>query len=190
MHPSGYQLAASFIDKIQIHHILHDGLRKLKGIELRNAYLIKYSRGGQYFFAIEKKSIYVYNAYTFNELKKISVVTPKIYSLVFADHDKAFAVVGADGFVGRWKLPSFEEIKVGEDPQANWTNYKAIDFVKEARDKKDSNVSVPGENEPYQLGVVGTDDRGLQRLKIINRENSVIRDWNFIQDPEEPGMLT
>ena len=93
MHPSGYQLAASFIDKIQIHHILHDGLRKLKSIELRNAYLIKYSRGGQYFFAIEKKSIYVYNAYTFNELRKIDVITPKIYSLVFADLDKAFAAV-------------------------------------------------------------------------------------------------
>ena len=159
MHPSGYQLAASFIDKIQIHHILHDGLRKLKSIELRNAYLIKYSRGGQYFFAIEKKSIYVYNAYTFNELRKIDVITPKIYSLVFADLDKAFAVVGADGFMGRWKLPSFEEIKVGEDPQANWTNYKAIDFVKEPKGDGQQISSSTGEAEAYQLGVVGTDER-------------------------------
>ena len=41
IHPSGYQLAASFIDKIQIHHILHDGLRNLKKIELRNAHIIQ-----------------------------------------------------------------------------------------------------------------------------------------------------
>lgn len=52
IHPSGYQLAASFIDKILIHHILHDKLRHFKAIELRNAQLIKYSTGGQYFFAI------------------------------------------------------------------------------------------------------------------------------------------
>ena len=69
MHPSGYQLAASFIDKIQIHHILHDGLRKLKSIDLRNAYIIKYSKGGSYFFAVEKQSIYIYNAYTLVQLK-------------------------------------------------------------------------------------------------------------------------
>ena len=46
IHPSGYQLAASFIDKIQIHHILHDELRLIKNIDLRNASLIKYSKGG------------------------------------------------------------------------------------------------------------------------------------------------
>jgi len=110
MHPSGYQLAASFIDKIQVHHILHDGLRKLKSIEIRNANIIKYSRGGHYFFAIEKQNISVFNAYTYVELRKIVVTAPRIFNLVFADMDKAFAVVGGDGYLNRWKLPSFEEI--------------------------------------------------------------------------------
>ena len=73
MHPSGYQLAASFIDKIQIHHILHDELRLIKSIDLRNASLIKYSKGGQYFFAIEKTTVYIFNAYTFVELHKFGV---------------------------------------------------------------------------------------------------------------------
>ena len=38
--------------------------------------------------------------------------------------------------------------------------------------------------------MVGSDDRNLQRWKIVNRENAVMRDWNFVQDPEEPGILT
>ena len=88
------------------------------------------------------------------------MVTPKIYSLVFADLDKAFAVVGADGFIGRWKLPSFEEIKVGEDPAANWTNYKAVDFVKEQKNADGGQSNAINESDQYQLGVVGTDDRG------------------------------
>ena len=189
IHPSGYQLAASFIDKIQIHHILHDGLRKLKSIELRNAYLIKYSRGGHYFFAVEKKSIFVYNAYTFNELRKIDVNTPKVFSLVFADLDRAFAVVGADGFIGRWKLPSFEEIVASDDQAAapTWNNYKAIDFVKEPKDQQQS---TSGENDAYQLGIVGSDDNNQQRIKIVNKDNQVIKNYNFVQDPEEHGMLT
>ena len=68
-----------------MHHILHDGLRKLKSIELRNAYIIKYSKGGHYFLAVEKQSIYVFNAYTMVQLGKIDFSTPKIFSLVFAE---------------------------------------------------------------------------------------------------------
>ena len=107
MHPSGYQLAASFIDKIQIHHILHDELRLVKSIDLRNASLIRYSKGGQYFFAIEKSTIYIYNAYTFVELHKFGVdaTNGKILDLVFADQDKAFAVVSSCGLIGRYMLP-------------------------------------------------------------------------------------
>ena len=41
---------------------MHDGLRKLKSIDLRNAYLIKYSKGGQYFFAVEKNTAKVQKA--------------------------------------------------------------------------------------------------------------------------------
>ena len=55
MHPSGYQLASSFIDKIWIHHILHDELRPSRFIEIRNAQIIKYSKGGHLFIAIEKQ---------------------------------------------------------------------------------------------------------------------------------------
>ena len=125
-----------------MHHILHDGLRKLKSIELRNANIIKYSSGGHYFFATEGSNIHIYNAYTFTSLKKIVVNTSKIFGLVFADLDKAFAAVGADGYLNRWKLPSFDEIGqsiIGNrEPYAatksGWSDFKAIDFVKEAKD--------------------------------------------------------
>ena len=69
----------------------------MKSIELRNAYTIKYSKGGHYFFAIERQNsekretdvagsssnIYIYNAYTYVLLKRISIRTSKVFSLVF-----------------------------------------------------------------------------------------------------------
>lgn len=35
IHPSGYCMAASFIDKIRIHHILHDEFKHYQNIEIR-----------------------------------------------------------------------------------------------------------------------------------------------------------
>jgi len=36
IHPSGYYLAASFIDKVRLYHILHDELRHYKNVEVKN----------------------------------------------------------------------------------------------------------------------------------------------------------
>lgn len=76
--------------------------------------------------------------------------------MVFADLDKAFAVVGANGFIGRWKLPSFTEYSKSCDAEQEgaWSDYKSIDFVKEP---KEPSSSQSAENEPLQLVVVGTD---------------------------------
>lgn len=43
LHPSGYQCAIAFIDKVLIHNILHDELRTYHKLECPNAYIIKYS---------------------------------------------------------------------------------------------------------------------------------------------------
>ena len=59
-----------------------------------------------------------------------------MFNLVFADLDKGFAVVGANGFLGRWKLPSFEEYFQSSEDLAKdkWCDYKGIDFIKEPRE--------------------------------------------------------
>lgn len=36
IHPSGYYMAASFFDKINFYHILHDELRHYKNVEIKN----------------------------------------------------------------------------------------------------------------------------------------------------------
>ena len=64
IHPSGYYLAASFIDKIRIYHILHDELRHYKNIEIKNCQKMKFCTGGHLFFAIDNKQIHIFNSYT------------------------------------------------------------------------------------------------------------------------------
>ena len=53
IHPSGYYMAASFIDKIRFSHILHDEFKHYKNIEIRNCKLLKFSTGGHLFVCIE-----------------------------------------------------------------------------------------------------------------------------------------
>jgi hypothetical protein len=53
MHPSGYYLAASFLDKIRIYHILHDELRQYKTLEIKNCQRMRFNTGGNFFFVVD-----------------------------------------------------------------------------------------------------------------------------------------
>ena len=48
LHPSGYYLAAGFVDKVRIMHVLHDELREFRTLEIKNCNRLKFSNGGQF----------------------------------------------------------------------------------------------------------------------------------------------
>ena len=82
----------------------------------------------------------------------------KIQSLVFADMDKAFALVSSCGLIARYSLPKFDkdierraDIKHGD----NWSNFRGIDFIKDTKEY----ISSSGVDETLLLGVVGTDEQ-------------------------------
>jgi WD40 repeat protein len=170
LHPSGYQLAITFIDKVAIHHILNDDLLQTNQIETRGVYFSKYSSGGQYFFAVERSNLFVYNAYTFVKIQTLRVDTQKVLNIVFSQYDRAFAVLGADGWIGRYALPSFKMILKATLPDAKldkWKSYRDIVFLPDTKEAQKNDGEM-------QLCVVGTDGE-LQRLKIVNQQNKVIR---------------
>jgi hypothetical protein len=53
MHPSGYYMAAGFIDRIRIMHILHDELRDFRHLPIKGCNKMKFSTGGQFFVAVD-----------------------------------------------------------------------------------------------------------------------------------------
>ena len=54
MHPSGYYIAASFIDKIRMNHILNDEFKHYANIDIRYCKHMKFSQGGHIFACIEQ----------------------------------------------------------------------------------------------------------------------------------------
>jgi hypothetical protein len=71
MHPSGYYMAASFIDKIRIHHILNDEFKHYQNLEIRYCKLMRFSQGGHLFACVDGDKILIYNSYTLAKLKEI-----------------------------------------------------------------------------------------------------------------------
>ena len=68
LHPSGYYMAAGFLDKVHIMHILHDKLRLFRALEIKNCNKMKFSNGGQFLALTDQKNIYIYASYTLENL--------------------------------------------------------------------------------------------------------------------------
>lgn len=71
MHPSGYYMAASFIDKIRLHHILNDEFKHYKNLDIKYCKLMKFSQGGHLFACLDNDQIMIYNAYTLTKIRSI-----------------------------------------------------------------------------------------------------------------------
>lgn len=83
-------------------------MRQFKSLEIKNATLIRYSRGGQYFIAVEKQWVHVFNAYTLQPLQKFKHTGVKATDIIFEENDKAFALISSCGYLGKWKIPGFQ----------------------------------------------------------------------------------
>lgn len=114
IHPSGYYMAASFIDKIRVYHIMHDELRHYKSLEIKNCSKMRFNPGGNLFFVVDGKTLLIFNSYTLQKVHQIKTTSEGVADIVFGDKDSSFGIVTPDGFIGRYKLPSFATIRERE----------------------------------------------------------------------------
>ena len=108
MHPSGYYMAAAFIDRVRVMHVLDDELREYRTLDHRSCNKMKFSSGGQYLIIVEQKNFFIYASYTLECLAKNKSPSPFISSIAFNDNDTQFGMVSGDGFVYRYDLVNFK----------------------------------------------------------------------------------
>ena len=100
-------------------------------MNVKNCKIMKFSSGGHFFACVEGRNILVYNAYTLKKMKTIEMVRApektEITQLVFNNKDVAIGVCGNNGYVGRWRIPSFEVIK--EEAGRKNMSYNSLDFI-------------------------------------------------------------
>ena len=112
MHPSGYYMAASFIDKIRIYHILNDEFKHFQNIDIRYCKIMKFSTGGHLFACLNDDKILIFNAYTLAKLREIELGqnSKLIQSMIFHENDKALTVTGINNYIARWEMPHFKKV--------------------------------------------------------------------------------
>jgi WD40 repeat protein len=104
LHPSGYYMAAGFIDRVRIMHVLDEELRDFRSLEHRSCHRLKFSNGGQLLVIVEQKMFFVYASYTLECLVRSKCPSPTVSSIAFNDKDTCFSLVSGDGFVYRYDL--------------------------------------------------------------------------------------
>jgi cilia- and flagella-associated protein 57 len=135
IHPSGYYMAASFIDKIRFHHILHDEFKPYQSIDIRYCRLMKFSTGGHLFACVDNSQLHIFDSYTLEKLHSIDLAVPakQVSQILFNERDSSIAVTGMHGYCGRWSLPSYscllETTPAAEGNEGSDLTHKSVDFV-------------------------------------------------------------
>ena len=113
IHPSGYYLAAGFIDKLRFYHILNEHLRLYRDLSVKNASIIKFSYGGSMIAVAYPRgaktsqyNVAIYHAYT---LEIIYVSSTPAHStqamdLLWAKKDHVLYSCGLDGGINVIKI--------------------------------------------------------------------------------------
>ena len=132
VHPSGYYMAAGFVDKVRVMHILDDELRDFRILDHKNVSKMKFSNGGQFLVIVEQRMFYIYSSYTLELLTKNKSASTTISSISFNTNDTGMAMT-AEGFVSRYDLVNFKF--KGEGTIDRNCDFRSSLFIPDAKDE-------------------------------------------------------
>lgn len=104
IHPSGLYCVIGFADKLKFIKILGSTLVEEKFYAIRKCEEVKFSKGGQFFAAVNGTIINIYNTFTLQAVHSLRGHTAKIKSLIWAEEDTHIISVGKDGCVLEFQL--------------------------------------------------------------------------------------
>jgi WD40 repeat protein len=127
-HPTGYYLAVGFVDKIRICHVLQDELRVYREISIKQATVLKFSRGGSMLAAASSKVVYVYSAYTLQQLIALKFHAAPVQDISWSIRDLHLVTVGSDGGIYEFDTENFNKLK---DFQERSSDFVSVTYMKD-----------------------------------------------------------
>lgn len=133
-HPNGYYLALGTISAVRMIYIMEERPFEYRDLNLKNVTLLKFSRGGQYLAAAQKKpnsshyKIFILNSYTLEVVDDYPAHTNKCTDMVWGYHDEALYSCGEDGLLKIWSKFS----KADEQASEKNFQYYSLTCDKEA----------------------------------------------------------
>lgn len=170
MHPSGYYMAAGFIDRVRIMHVLDDELRDFRSLEHRNCHMMKFSTGGQFLVIVEQKNFFVYSSFTLECLSRNKCSSTSFTSIAFNERDTCFGMVSSDGFIYRYDLVNLKS--KGDGSIDRYCDFRSCIFLQDPKDE-------------FKMMIVGSENnRGLCRVYNQNEDYEL----TYRDDADFPGI--
>jgi WD40 repeat protein len=104
IHPSGLYLLVGFSDKLRLMNLLIDDIQPFREFTIRGCRECRFSRGGQYFAAINANVIQIYSTWTFDNLATLKGHNAKVRAISWAADDSRIISAGIDGAIYEWSL--------------------------------------------------------------------------------------
>ena len=108
MHFMGIYVVVAFQNRIQLLHILKNGMRTVHDATLRNVTFLKFSNGGHCFAAVEGNSIHIYDTWTFDLKCSLVGHRGRVRSVTWDPLDHRVTSAGEDGCVYHWSMSSLK----------------------------------------------------------------------------------
>lgn len=122
-HPSGYYLAAGFVDKIRVFHILYNEMRPFREISIKQVSALKFSHGGHLLACASGKVVYIYSAYSLEQVEILKNHANTVTDLAWGQRDLTLTTVGSDG--GVYEYPIIADV-IGKGERES--NKKSSDY--------------------------------------------------------------
>lgn len=107
-HPSGYFIAVGFEDKVKIMHVLYETLKIFRDINIKYSTCLKFSYGGHLLAASSYKTIYIYTAFTLEQVYTHKVSNTNIIDLAWSSDDLKLVILSTDGTISFFENGSSE----------------------------------------------------------------------------------
>jgi WD40 repeat protein len=107
-HPSGYFISVGFEDKVKIMHVLYETLIFFKDVNIKYSTCMKFSNGGHLLAASSFKTIYIYTAFTLEQVYAHKVSNSNIIDLSWSSNDLKLVILSADGTISFFENGSSE----------------------------------------------------------------------------------
>lgn len=104
IHPSGLFILIGFSDKLRLMSILIDDLRSYKEFGIKGCKQCRFSRGGQFFAAVNGNTIQIFSTWSFENIGNLKGHNGRIRSLHWSEEDAFLVSAGTDGAIYTWNI--------------------------------------------------------------------------------------
>ena len=128
-HPSGTTIIAGFAEKLRFMAVTVNDIVTHREFPIRGCREVKFSRGGQYFAAVNGNNVQVYSTYTFKNLVNLRSPGQRVKTIAWSTDDNVLVSCDINGTMTLHKLRTGKQRAASNQQSFHFTSIACTDAV-------------------------------------------------------------